>query len=257
MDLVEVSRWQSIYRTEVATRTDEAAFGEYWQHRLEQLQGRQPRPVELEPDVRGVWYRTNPASPDLLTLEAVRPAPGGYLVVSGEADAGREAPGETLARIIANAFVPETSQGFCVGTGAIRGETSGNEQVRLVLALEGEPALEVRFSTRTVREPDTMTYSDLDEERQLAAAQGAKLVELRNKRRKAAGLAGREIRISVTEATGEGMLRFTWHHPGVGGEATSPAIDIVGSAPLLLKDRLEFAWDVLLSSLEPIPTGQR
>jgi hypothetical protein len=249
--LVEQSRWQSIFRTEVTTHSAGSGSAEDpWEARLQQLKEQEPRGVELGPGTQAAWYGAEPVDPNVRTLEAMRPVPGGTLVVKSESDTGREQFGEALTRNIVDSYLPGSRVGFCVGLGAIILGPSRNEEVRLVLASRELPELEVHFETRTVRAPDRTTYSDLDEERQLAAAEGVALIELRNRKRKAAGLVGRELWLRTA-----GLVRFTWHFPGAAGSAIEPAVTLVATAPEHLQADLQAVWEAILTSLTKIPPG--
>jgi len=251
-----MDRSQSIYRTNVTTLAmPPNGIDGYWATRLGR-NGSPPRPVELQAGVKSAWSARNAAFPKILTLEAVSPVRDGLLLVDREADAGKEDVAETLVRDIINAFVPSTEHGFCVGTGAIALEPSQNEQVRLTLAKSDAPDVEVRFQTRTVREPDTSTYSNLDEEKSLVASRGGTLNIVRDGARVAADMSGKEIWIAVAVPNEPALVRFTWHFAGEASSPTHPSIDIVGTTTRERTGQLESLWESILGSLRAIPLGE-
>lgn len=253
-EMGETGRGQSMYRTNVKTiPVPPGGVEAYWKDRLARIGPVQPRRFEFQPDVRGAWYVRNATFPNILTLEMVKTVSGGLLVVDREADAGKEDLAETLVKDIVNAYVPAGDRGFCVGNGAITLEPSQNEQARLSLAPAASPDVEIRFATRTVREPDIKTYSDVDEEKELTSAHGGTLTVLLDRKRSAAGLSGKEIRISVAVPGDKPSLRFTWHYPGIGGSSTQPSITIVGSAPTGKQAQLEAIWETVATSLRAVP----
>jgi len=142
---------------------------------------------------------------------------------------------------------------LCLERGAIALKPSQNEHVRLRLESAAIKNFEIRFETRTASAPDTKTYSDVDEERQIVGTRGGTLSVLRNQPRSVAGLAGKEIWISASVPGETPTLRLTWHYPGAGGDATRPSVNVVGSAPRENQAELERAWDFVLQSLRPLP----
>jgi hypothetical protein len=246
-------RSQSMYGTNVTTiPVPSGGIDAYWTSRLAQMVA-VSRVFELLPGVKGAWSARNRAFPKLLTLEIVQPVSGGLILVDRQADAGKENTAETLVKAIINSYVPASDRGFCVGNGAITLGPSQNEQVRLTLGESGSPEIELRFETRTVREPDMKTYSDVDEEKSVASAHGGTLTVLRDQRRSAAGLPGQEIWIFAAVPGDNPGLRFSWHYPGVGASGTQPSINIVGSAPVEKKVQLEAIWESVLTSLRAVP----
>jgi hypothetical protein len=247
-------RSQSMYLTNVTTiPVPPGGIDAYWKDRLAQIGALQPRVFALQADVKSAWSARNSTFPNDLTLEIVKPVNAGLMVVECEADAGKENIAETLVRDIVNAYVPASDRGFCVGNGAITLEPSQNEQVRLSLEGSGFPEIEIRLETRTVREPDMKTYSDVDEEKSLASEQGGTLTVLLDRQRSAAGLPGKEIWISFAAPGDKPNVRFSWHYQGVGASGTQPSINIVGSAPVEKKSQLEAIWESVLTSLRAVP----
>ncbi len=246
-------RSQSMYRTNVSSVSLPAGdIDAYWTGRLSEM-GTVLRRFDLEPGVKSAWSARNPVYPKILTLETVKPVSGGLIAADREADAGKEDVAEALVRDIINAYVPASDRGFCIGSGAITLEPSQNEQARLTLESSASPEIELRFETQTVREPDTKTYSDVDEERSVASAHGGTLTVLRDQQRSAAGLQGKEIWISATVPGEKPLVRFSWHYPGVGASGAQPSINIVGSAPVEKKAQLETIWETVLTSVRVVP----
>jgi hypothetical protein len=256
-------RSQSIYRTNVKTLpAPEGGIQAYWAARLLALRA-QPgisfegpdalRIFDAQKGINGVWYRGNRAFPNTLTLEAAMEVERGLVLADREAVSGKESVAGQLVTSILKAYVPSTDSGFCVGDGAIQMEPSQNERVQLNLTHVIAPDLEVRFATRAVVEPDLKSYSDVEEERELAASCGGSIVVLREQQRRAAGMDGKEIWISMSVPGEAPSVRFSWHFPGTGGDASRPMINLVGSAPLVEQPVLQDAWDRVLGSLRPIP----
>jgi hypothetical protein len=253
-EMRDTGRTQSIYGTNVSViPVVPGGVDAYWKSRLAQIGAVQPRRFDFQPDVRSAWYIGSSTSPSLLTLEMVKPVDAGLLHVSRAANSGKEHLAESLAKDIVSAYVARTDRGFCLGSGAITLEPSQYEQARLVLASTVSPDIDIEIATRTVGEPDVTTYSNVDEETEVASSGGGTLTVLRNAQRSAAGLSGKEIWISVSAPDEMPMLRFTWHYPGIGGSSTEPSINIVGSAPQLKRAHLEAIWNSVLTSLRAIP----
>jgi len=260
-EMRETGRGHSIYRTNVSTALVAPGGAQaYWNQRLAKIraiepptEGDLPRTFELQPGVSAVWYVENRSFPDILTLESMEPLGDYVLVVDREADKGKESLAETLVKEIVGSYAPSTDRGFCVGQGAITLEPSRNEEASVSFAHATANGIEVRFETQTVHAPDTTTYSNVEEEKDFASSAGGSLTVLREEPRSAAGLPGKEIRISAAFPDEEPMVRFTWHYPGVGRSGEQPAIDLVGSAPADRQALLEKIWETLLNSLRAVP----
>ena len=262
-EMRETGRSQSIYRTNVSTVGVEPDGAQaYWHERLAQIRAIEPpagsesvilRTFELQPGVSAVWYVKNRAFPDILALESMMPLGLYVLAVDREAEQGKESLAETLVKDIVDSYAPSIHSGFCVGQGAITLEPSRNEQASVSFAHATANGLEVELETRTVPAPDTTTHTNVEEEKDLASSAGGSLTILRDEPRSAAGLPGKEIRISVAIPGDEPFIRFTWHYPGVGGSSEQPAIDLVGSAPADRQALLETIWETLLNSLRAVP----
>jgi hypothetical protein len=254
LDSVAVTgRSQSIYRTNVEhILIPPGGIDAYWAARLSKI-GPEAKIFSIEPGVKSSWSSRNVSFPNILTLEVVKPVQGGLIVADTEAQTGKESIAEGLMKDIINGFEPTIDYGFCIGGGAIMLEPSQYEEAGLVLTANSSTKIEVQFDTRTVTQPDTTTYSDLDEEESLIAAHGGKLTVLKNAERSAAGLSGKEIRISAESPGEEATVRFTWHYPGVAASSTQPAIDIVGSSPAKNQAELQSIWESMLTSLRAVP----
>jgi hypothetical protein len=208
---------------------------------------------DLQPGSLAIWYLRDSASPRIRTLDAARAAGEYAVVVSRSGEAGKESIVEELARIVLNSYVPSTANGFCVGHGAITSEPSPEEESLITLNHGKVKDLQIRFSTRAVSTPDTTTYSDVQEEKELVESDGGRLSVLRDQQRRVAALEGKEIAISATSPKEPAMVRFTWHFPGVAQDSTRPMINIVGSAPLPQQPELQKIWDSLLQTIETVP----
>ncbi len=267
-------RRQAIYRVDVSTiPLPKGGIEALWEDRISRIRTLPPprgikqvlmRTFEVMPGAPAVLYFRSAETPDLVALEAVR-ASGSHAVIANRgADLNAEqreallkatAP-EGLARlvqIVLSAYVSATERGFCIGDGAIvTPKPAVNEDALLSLAHRGSPNVKIRFETRTVAEPDTRSYSNLDEERQVSGP-GTRITVLRDQDRVVAGLTGKEIRAAVAPDKQPPFVRFTWHFPGVPGRSDQPLINVVGTALQREQTILEGAWEALLSSLRPIP----
>ena len=253
---------QSIYRVKVSTSslagTDPQKIIAASLARLRPLpSGASPvvRSFDLLPGVPAVWYIPNPRSPNLLELMAVRRSGDHAVTAIRGGEASKTAGVEKLVTNVLNAYVPDTAHGFCVGHGAITSEPGVNEDSLAVFSHRELPEFELEFSTRTVDEPDTETYSNLDEERQVAAG-GGSLTVLAERWRSAAGLRGKEFRLALEIPGKEKTLRFTWHFPGVADSSSQPAINFVGRARGEQQAALETAWETALGSFRMVPVAQ-
>jgi hypothetical protein len=223
------------------------------------------RSFEIMPGAPAVLYFRDSSTPNLVALEAMRSVGDHVVIASRGADLNsdqRQAllkPGANegvarLVELVLSTYSPSTARGFCVGHGAVvTPKPAVNEDATLTLAHGRSSNLNIRFETRTVSEPDTRTYSNLDEERQASAAQGLRITVLREQDRSVAGLAGREIRVAVAPAKDLPFVRFTWHFPGVPGRSDQPSINVVGMALQTEQAVLEGSWETILTSLRPVP----
>jgi hypothetical protein len=73
--------------------------------------------------------------------------------------------------------------------------------------------------------------------------------------RTAAGLTGREVRVSVSAPGMSPFLRFTWEFEGVPYSAAEPFVQTVATAPPGRQSELEEIWAELLGSLKRIPAA--
>lgn len=259
-------RSQSIYRVDVRTvPLPGGGLDALWRERLARISALRPPPgvaspvirtFELQPGVSAVWYFGNPDDDDEVRLEAFKPH-GDYAVLTfREGMAGKEVTNETLVKNVLDAYVHGTERGFCVGAGAITSEPGLKEYAGLALEHKRVPKFEVTIDTQTVWEPDTWTYSDLDEERQVVTGLGGTIEALRDGARVVAGLEGKEIWASVDVPREPPFVRFTWHFPGVPEDSLRPSIDIKGTAPKSSQPELEAVWETVLRSFRPIPPAQ-
>jgi hypothetical protein len=261
--LAVTGRSQSIYRVDVSTIPLPAGgLDALWRERLARVNALTPPPgvaspvirtFELQPGVSGIWYFVNPDDDEELCLEALKPQSGYAVLASRRGAASKEAIVETLVKNVLDAYVPGTERGFCVGAGAITSEPGLNEYAGIALEHPTVPNFEVSIDTRTVKEPDTRAYSNLDEERQVTAGLGGTVEELRDQTRVVAGLEGKEIWASVDLPRETPFVRFTWHFPGVAEDSSRPMINIMGTAPTSRRAELEAVWEAVLRSFRPIP----
>ena len=267
------NRSQSIYEVELSTEPLAAGgLGTVWASRIAKI-GRQPAPsgaqqaiirrFDLAPGAPAVWYFSNPSRAALVALEAAK-AVGEHAVIANRgADLdkaelaallkGGDPVVEQLVRVVLNDYTPSTKRGFCIGPGAIVNNEPGlNEDVRIAFRHPAIRDLTLRLQTMVVARPDTQTYSNLEEERRTSDPR-IKINLLREQNRVAAGLTGKEMRVSVAAPSQAPIVRFTWHFDGVAQKADQPTINVAGFAAERDQALLESAWETLLGSLRPIP----
>ncbi|GEM_PF-4126496 len=237
------SRSQRIY----GVRVEAAQLGA-WALRMAELGEKVVSRPTMASGVEAVWYRQ---ASDLI-LEARQVRGETAVTIVRDAPEGKEAVAERLSGDVLAAYVEGTAAGFCIGPGAIRMGPSLSESVRMVWKGIGN-SVRVEFSTQTVTSPDTKTFMDVDEERGFAGLAGGSFAVLRERNRTVAGMAGREIWITIGLPGKEPQVRFTWHFAGVGREGTKPKIDIVGKSGTSDRAALEAAWEAMLPSIETVP----
>jgi len=237
-----------------------------WQERLSHLQSLTPPPgaknaiirrFDLQTGISAVWYFGTSYATDLRNLEAIRPFADHAVLVKLDGEAGRETIVETLVRNVLNAYVPVEAQGFCVGNGSITSEPGINEHAGIGFEHKKLHGMEISFDTQTVKEPDTRTFSNLDEEKEVVNANGGKLAVLLDHQRSVAGLEGKEIRISVTSPNETPTVRFTWHFAGIPADSSRPMINIKAVASTAEQKSLETIWEGVLQSVRPTPRSAR
>jgi Tle cognate immunity protein 4 C-terminal domain len=262
----ETARLQSMYRTKMSTQAGNAAQGrEYWSKRLASLfdsakstaQSQAFQTLDLAQDIHAVWYSGNSTFPNIRTIEAMKQFRDHIFILSREAENGKEEVAQRFARDIFAGYEPESDKGFCIGRGSIILEPSRNEETRLAMSSDVAPTLELVFATRTASAPDLSTYSDTDEESQVARAHNGNLTVLRNDQRTVAGLIGKELRIRVVVPGESPLTRYTWHFPGQPGRTNRPVIDLVGTVSGERAVDLDRAWEVVLGSLRANEASQQ
>jgi hypothetical protein len=261
--LLVAGRSQSIYRVDVDTvPIPSGGLQALWAATVAKFRPLPPsadldssdRPTfTLQPGVRAIWYIANPSSPEIRTLKGIKPVANHAVIAARSGETGRESDIEMLVKGVLDAYQPVTTQGFCVGFGSINSDPGVNEQTLISFDRKKIKDFEIRFETRTVSKPDTQTYSDVDEEKELMASAGGKLHVLRDHSRPVAGLEGKEIAISASAPGEPASLRFTWHFAGVPQNSSKPMINIVASAPVSQQAELEKIWDTLLNSIQTVP----
>ena len=241
--MTATSRSQMIYGVRVEARRLGA-----WAERMADLGEKVVSRPTMASGVEAVWYRE---ASDLI-LEARQVRGETAVTVVRDAPEGKEAVAERLSGDVLAAYVEGTAAGFCIGPGAIRMGPSLSESVEMVWKGKAS-SVRVDFSTQTVTSPDRKTFMDVDEERGFAQLAGGSLTLLRERDRTVAGLAGREIWISIALPGKEPQVRFTWHFAGVGRDGTKPKMDIVGKSGGGDQAALEAAWEAMLPSVETVP----
>lgn len=261
--LAVASRSLSIYRVDVSTTPIRpGGFQAFWDARLAKLfplglpsanatDG--SRIFDLSPGTRAVWYVADPTSPRIRTLEGVKAISDYVVSASRSGEAGKESNVEFLVHTVLDSFVPANDLGFCIGPGAITSEPGSNESVLVSFENRKIQGFKMRFETRTVAEPDTNTYSDVQEDKDFAKSSGAQLSILRDGSRTVGGLDGKEISTSLSPPGDTPLIRSTWHFPGIPHNSFKPTINIVATAPAGQRAELERIWDVLLNSVQPVP----
>ena len=241
--MTAASRSQRIYGVSVKALPLEA-----WTTRMIELGDKVVSRPTLASGVEAVWVRE--ASDLILEARQVR----GQVAVTVVRDApeGKEAVAERLSGDVLAAYVEGTAAGFCIGPGAIRMGPSLSESVKMVWKAT-TTSVRLEFSTQTVSAPDTKSFMDVVEERAFAGLAAGRLTVIGKRARTVAGMAGREIRISIALPDQEPQLRFTWHFAGVGRDGTKPKIDIVGTSEGGDQAALEAAWEAMLPSIETVP----
>jgi|SRR6266436_1530807 len=256
-------RSQSIYGVSISTSPlPPGGFDAFWTSRLARI--RPPglskeseagafRAFDLQPGSRAVWYLRDPASPRIRNLEAGMASGGFAILMSRSGEAGKESIVEDLVRLLLNDYVASTSHGFCVGQGALNSAPSSDEESLISLTHKKSQDFQIKFSTRVVFKPDTTTYSDVEEEKEVAEAGGGSISVARELSRPVAGMEGKEIGISVKVPSDPPFVRFTWHFVGVPQNSSKPMINIVGTAPIPQQAELQKIWDSFLQSVEMVP----
>lgn len=211
------------------------------------------RTFELQPGVPAVWYFGNRAAPTVVTLTAMKSFENHLLFLSFDATLGKEAFPEQFAAKLFNSYVPGATYGFCLGYGAITLDPSAYESAGINFQDRTLADLRIEFDVQTVGVPDTRSYSNLKQEETLAASGGPGFTRLREQERTIGELKGIEIRISMSVPSGEPMLRFSWHFPGIANSSIRPRINIVGTAVASHRAQLETDWETVLQSFRPVP----
>ena len=257
--MVVTARKQRLYDFEVRTAPmDHMSATELWALELRRLESL-GAPTGRDEAVRskftlnggavGVWYNEVPADPAHVTLEGMRASGGQSLWLKGTTTAGRESGVESAARTVLDTFDTSSTDGFCLEDGVVRVAPSRGESVHLSLTSRRDPRMTIEVDTRTVLQPDRVTFVDLTEERELVASVGGALDVRLDRMRSVAGLYGKELRVAMKLPTGSPELRYTWHYEGEPESAKAPRIDVVGRAAVSDQKRLDAAWEQVLASL--------
>lgn len=253
-------RSQSIYRVKVNTAPrPQRGLDDLLKEQVSRLGGGKAtvvRTFDLEPGVRAAWYIEDPGKPQLRGLLAVKDGGDHAFVATRNGEASKSAGVESLVKTVVDSYVPAGRKGFCVELGAIVSEPGLNEETLIVFSDARVPELELEFSTRTVSSPDTTTYSNLDEEKTVAASHGGTLTVLRDQPRRVAGLQGKEIWMMAEIPQQKPLVRYTWHFAGVPQNSAKPMINIKGIAPSDKRGNLESIWETVLESIRAVPPAQ-
>lgn len=176
-DLEVTGRGQSTYETRVNTRLlPQGGIRAFVDSEVARIQALTPpvgvaktliRSFDLQPDIKGIWYFSDPDDRDIRELEAIK-AENDYAVVAVRSSlAGKEAIVEKLVAAVAASYVRTTDRGFCVGDGSLTIDPGRTEETLISMKYRNVQRFELRFRTTTVSEPDNQTYSSVDEEKQV------------------------------------------------------------------------------------------
>jgi hypothetical protein len=259
--LVVNGRSQSIYRVDVGTvPMPRGGMRELWGKEMARLEklgtttGTKTaivREIELEPEVRAIWYADNPVFPQLHEMVAMKPYGNHAIRATRGADASKHETVETLVRGVLNAYADTSASGFCLEEGAITSEVGINEKALISFAHRKLPDFEIEFATTTVSEPAPGVSEE--EEKEAVASEGGTYTELRNQKRVAAGLEGKELMNAESLPGEKPHVRFTWHFPGNPDNSGQPSVDISATAQKEHRPELEKIWETMLQSLRPVP----
>lgn len=265
-------RSQGMYRADAGTTAIAPGGAEaWWAARIEALRRGKPPPgaadvvirqFTLAPGVPAVLHHASADTARLQTVLAMKAFDDHVLHVARQTEVAGVADIEKLVRAVVEAYVPAGREGFDIGHGCLTAGPATNEEAQLRLVHATLPDLVIDVDTRTVRAPQkTDPLQDVDHDRQLFASGGGSLTVLRNQPRSAAGLAGMEGRLLLKDPSsrtgGGSLLRFSWRHPGVPGQALAPAVNLVATARPPDQATLEAAWERLLGSLQTLPLATR
>jgi|SRR5580704_470270 hypothetical protein len=256
-------RSQSIYRVDVnAVSMPRGGIRELWGREVARLEALGPtmetktaivRELELESGVRAIWYADNPVSPQLHELVAMKPA-GNYAIRAARGgEASKHEVVETLVRNVINAYTETGTRGFCVEEGAITSEPGLNEKALVSFAHRKLADFDIEFATITVSEP--VPGLSEEDEKETVESEGGSYTELRNQKRVAAGLEGKEMMTAVSLPREKPHVRFTWHFAGSPDSSGQPSVDFSATAPKEHRAELEKIWEMMLQSLRPVPAA--
>jgi hypothetical protein len=261
--MVVAGRSQSIYDVDVRTLLiPPGGIDVLWNARLAKIRPIAPdkefhpasfRTFELLPGTRAVWFIGNPSSPQLREIEALMPSGNHAVLIVTGGEAGKEPVVENLVRIVLNSYVSSTTQGFCVGDGAVTSVPGVDEQTLISLDHMKVEDFEIRFETQNISGEGAEAYSDQGEEKETSHSGDARMSVLRDGPRVVAALEGKESEIFLAPPQESALVRLTWHFPGVPGNTSKPMINIVAMCPAKYRAELEKIWDALLNSVQPVP----
>jgi hypothetical protein len=226
----------------------------------------QPTPLLREVTLPGVGpaalYRTDaggrPGAPEQRKLLSMKPFTDHAVFLESTLSEGHESAAAEVISQIARSYAPASANGFCVAHGAFLVPPSVDESARS--AFEGAGGLSLSLETETVDVPmPPPTPEQVAADAAAVIADGGRLNILLQRERAAAGLAGQELRVAVTdkEAVQKGSdpeLIYTWIFAGASrADALRPHISLTASAPSARRAGLDTAWEMLLNTLKRRP----
>jgi hypothetical protein len=258
-ELTSAGGEQSIYLLDVAVESWRPGFGaaEAWKKRL--AAALMPRPGSSaapgqarELELKGVgpaaWLQVHADRPKLVSLLAMKPVPATNqsLFLRAEASTGREELAQRHVADIASTYAPNSTQGFCAGTGAFVVEPSANERAIETFRATG---VELTVQTETVAAPDDGQSSAGD------PPPGGKI--LLKQRRSVGGFDGIEERVQLPDDVVGTSLVYTWIFAGHTADGAAPRIHLSAAASVAKAAALDAAWNSLLASWHQRPIGVR
>ncbi len=204
----------------------------------------------LEFDMPGLgpaaWLATSTALPEEVTVLAMKPLPAGHLLLlDTDLDVKKKDLAQKFIVEIANTYVPHTTDGFCVGTGAFVIRPSMNE--RALDSFTAANGVDIQVQTETVSQPDDGESSSGD------LPPGGK--RLLKQKRRVGGQKGIETRVQLAASDDGPHLIYMWIFAGAAADGGAPRIRLVASGEVAHAPELNAAWETLLASWTQRPLG--